>query len=184
MLVFSSLTCSECGTDRQNVMQSQWKGRTLKHALGLRLGLGYFFSAVASNPIRTIFVSDARNNVKYRITFQVSNIKACKLDCVWDRPCRDRLPTRCSWEWTQRRGGSLWRVSIYRTIGPSVLLRTVDKKFISRWDRRTLPLELGHRCKTFYPWTQFPRNVHLSHRQIATFSAHVTVSIIATIITH
>ena len=34
-----------------------------------------------------------------------------------------------------------------------------DKKLINRLDRRTLPPEPRHRCKTLTPYTQFPRNV-------------------------
>jgi len=45
------------------------------------------------------------------------------------------------------------------------------KKLVNRWDRRTLPFEPRSRCKTT-THTQFPRNVRLSYRRFATFSAH------------
>jgi len=50
---------------------------------------------------------------------------------------------------------------------------SIHKKFISREDWLTL-YRLNHAIvvKLYHPYTLFPRNVRLSHRGIATFSAH------------
>jgi len=48
-----------------------------------------------------------------------------------------------------------------------------NKKLIIRGDRRTLPPERRRRRYNIYHhYTQFPRNVSVSHRRIATFSDH------------
>ena len=51
-------------------------------------------------------------------------------------------------------------------------------KFISRWNKRTLLANSIYRLnhamivKLYRPYTEFPRNVRLSYRRVATFSAH------------
>ena len=59
-----------------------------------------------------------------------------------------------------------------------------NKKYISGWDRRTLQgdfnyhLNTRHGCNNIYhPYTQFPRNVRLSHRQVVTFRRITTIFI-------
>ena len=46
----------------------------------------------------------------------------------------------------------------------------IDKKLISRRNRRTLPPEPRPRFKLYHPYAPFTRNVRISHRRIGDFS--------------